>query len=73
MKLLYLCKCRFLVERTNAWLEAFKMFLVGFETKSLHWKALNLLAFNVVLLCIISNNFIIKTADIKNNKHHYKE
>jgi len=45
-----LYKCRFVVERTNAWLDAFKAILVRFETKSLHWKALNLLAFSVILL-----------------------
>jgi len=45
-----LYKCRFVAERTNAWLDAFKAILVRFETKSLHWKALNLLAFSVILL-----------------------
>lgn len=45
-----LYKCRFVVERTNAWLDAFKAILVRFETNSLHWKALNLLAFTVILL-----------------------
>ena len=47
-ELLY--KCRFVVERTNAWLDAFKAILVRFETNSIHWKALNLLAFIVILL-----------------------
>lgn len=47
-ELLY--ECRFVVERTNAWLDAFKAILVRFETNSLHWKALNLLAFTVILL-----------------------
>lgn len=44
-----LYKKRFVVERTNAWLDGFKAFLVRFETKSLHWKFLNIIAF-----CIIS-------------------
>ena len=47
-ELLY--KCRFVVERTNAWLDAFKAILVRFETNSIHWKALNLLAFVVILI-----------------------
>jgi transposase len=47
-KLLY--KCRFVVERTNAWLDAFKAILVRFETNKVHWKALNLLAFCIILL-----------------------
>lgn len=47
-ELLY--KCRFVVERTNAWLDAFKAVLVRFETNAVHWKALNLLAFCVILL-----------------------
>lgn len=45
-----LYKCRFVVERTNAWLDAFKAILVRFETNEIHWKALNLLAFCVILL-----------------------
>ena len=45
-----LYECRFVVERTNAWLDAFKIILTRFETKALHWKALNLLAFSVILL-----------------------
>lgn len=47
-ELLY--KCRFVIERTNAWLDAFKAILVRFETNKIHWKALNLLAFCVILL-----------------------
>ena len=45
-----LYKCRFVVERTNAWLDAFKALLVRFETNEIHWKALNLLAFCIILL-----------------------
>ena len=47
-ELLY--KQRFVIERTNAWLDAFKALLVRFETNKTHWKALNLLAFCVILL-----------------------
>ena len=47
-ELLY--KCRFVVERTNAWLDAFKAVLIRFETNAVHWKALNLIAFSVILL-----------------------
>ncbi len=45
-----LYKRRFVVERTNARLDAFKAVLVRFETNTIHWKALNLLAFCVILL-----------------------
>lgn len=45
-----LYKARFVIERTNAWLDAFKALLVRFETNKVHWKALNLLAFTVILL-----------------------
>ena len=47
-ELLY--KCSFAIERTNAWLDAFKAILIRFETNKIHWKALNLLAFSVILL-----------------------
>jgi transposase len=45
-----LYKCRFVIERTNAWLDAFKALLVRFETNKIHWKSLHLLAFIVILL-----------------------
>ena len=47
-ELLY--QCRFVIERTNAWLDAFKALLVRFETKKTHWKEFNLLAFSVILI-----------------------
>lgn len=47
-ELLY--RCRFVVERTNAWLDGFKALLTRFETNQIHWKALNLLAFTIILL-----------------------
>ena len=47
-ELLY--KCRYVIERTNAWMDAFKALLVRFETNKIHWKALHLLAFTVILL-----------------------
>jgi transposase len=47
-ELLY--KKRFVIERTNAWLDAFKAILTRFETNVLHWKTLNIIAFCVILL-----------------------
>ena len=47
-ELLY--KARFVIERTNAWTDAFKAILIRFETNKIHWKALNLLAFCVIFL-----------------------
>jgi len=41
---------RFVIERTNAWLDAFKALLVRFETNKIHWKALNILAFCIILI-----------------------
>ena len=45
-----LYKNRFVIERTNAWMDAFKALLVRLETNSLHWKALCVMAFIVILL-----------------------
>lgn len=42
-----LCNKRFVVERTNAWLDAFKVILVRFETRKMCCKAL--LAYHCVL------------------------
>jgi len=42
--------CRFVIERTNAWIDAFKALIIRFETNVIHWKALHLLAFTVILL-----------------------
>jgi transposase len=36
---------RFVIERTNAWLDAFKVILIRFETNKIHWKALHYMAF----------------------------
>lgn len=41
---------RFVIERTNAWVDTFKALLVRFETNQNHWKSLNILAFIVILL-----------------------
>lgn len=47
-ELLY--KERFSVERTNAWIDAFKILLVRFETKVETWASLHYLAFIIILL-----------------------
>lgn len=54
-ELLY--KERFSVERTNAWLDAFKMILVRFETRTDTWEALHYLAFTLILLRAKTNHF----------------
>ena len=46
----FLYQKRFVIERTNAWLDAFKALLVRFETKNSHWMSLNIIAFCVILL-----------------------
>ena len=47
-ELLY--KERFAVERTNAWIDAYKALLVRFETTSRNWLSLHYLAFSIILL-----------------------
>jgi transposase len=47
-----LYKERFSVERTNAWIDAFKALLVRFETKSQNWRSLHYLAFSLILIRI---------------------
>ena len=41
---------RFCVERTNAWLDAFKTLLVRFETKVINWISWHYLAFASILI-----------------------
>ena len=48
---------RFAVERTNAWLDAFKALLVRFETKSNTWMGLHYLAFSLILIRFKTNHF----------------
>lgn len=45
-----LYKERFSVERTNAWIDAFKALLVRFETTTRNWQSLHYLAFSLILL-----------------------
>jgi transposase len=45
-----LYKHRFVVERTNAWLDSFKALLVRFETRSSTWLALHYITFCFLLL-----------------------
>jgi len=47
-----LYKERFSVERTNAWIDAFKALLVRFETKAKTWMSLHYLAFTLILIRI---------------------
>jgi transposase len=45
-----LYKERFAVERTNAWLDAFKALLVRYEVLARNWSSLHYLAFSMILL-----------------------
>lgn len=45
-----LYKERFVVERTNAWIDGFKALLTRYEVISQHWKSLHYLAFSFILL-----------------------
>jgi len=52
-----LYKERFSVERTNAWIDAFKALLIRFETKVQTWTSLHYLAFSLILLRNQTNHF----------------
>ena len=52
-----LYKERFSVERTNAWIDAFKALLVRFETKAHTWTSLHYLAFSLILIRVQTNHF----------------
>lgn len=52
-----LYKERFSVERTNAWIDAFKALLIRFETKTQTWASLHYLAFALILIKIQTNHF----------------
>ena len=52
-----LYKERFSVERTNAWIDAFKALLIRFETLTDTWKAQHYLAFVLILLRAETNHF----------------
>jgi transposase len=52
-----LYKERFSVERTNAWIDAFKTLLVRFETKAQTWMSLHYLAFSLILIRNQTNHF----------------
>lgn len=45
-----LYKERFVVERTNAWLDGFKNLILRYETNDKHWLGLHYLAFSIILL-----------------------
>jgi len=45
-----LYKERFVVERTNAWIDGFKSLIIRYETNASHWLGLHYLAFSVILL-----------------------
>lgn len=47
-----LYKERFSVERTNAWIDAFKALMVRFETKAQTWLSLHYLAFALIIIRI---------------------
>ena len=52
-----LYKERFSVERTNAWIDAFKALLVRFETKSQTWMSLHYIAFSLIIIRYQTNHF----------------
>jgi len=52
-----LYKERFSVERTNAWIDAFKALLVRYETKSKNWMSLHYIAFALIIIRHQTNHF----------------
>ncbi len=55
---------RFVIERTNAWMDSFRSILCRFDTTVSSWKGWNYLAFAVVFLKKINkkslDDFVIK-------------
>jgi transposase len=45
-----LYKDRYVIERTNAWIDGFKALLIRFETNDIHWRAWHFIAFTLILL-----------------------
>ena len=45
-----LYKERFVVERTNAWIDGFKNLIIRYEVNSKHWLGLHHLVFSIILL-----------------------
>ena len=41
---------RFVVERTNAWIDAFKTLLIRFETTIRNWESFHYLAFSLMII-----------------------
>jgi transposase len=41
---------RYVIERTNAWIDGFKTLLIRYETNVIHWRAWHFIAFTVILL-----------------------
>lgn len=52
-----LYKERFSVERTNAWIDAFKTLLVRFETTVRNWQSFHYIAFSLILIRSKTNHF----------------
>lgn len=52
-----LYKERFSVERTNAWIDAFKVLIIRFETKANNWMSLHYLVFSLILIRYKTNHF----------------
>lgn len=52
-----LYKDRFSVERTNAWIDAFKTLLVRFETKNRNWESWHYIAFAIILIRFKTKHF----------------
>ena len=48
---------RFSVERTNAWIDAFKALLARFETKARTWISLHHFAISLILIRVQANHF----------------
>ena len=45
-----LYKDRYVIERTNAWIDGFKTLLTRFETNDIHWRAWHFIAFTLILI-----------------------
>ncbi|WNJ19627.1 IS5 family transposase [Pontibacter sp. G13] len=45
-----LYRCRFVIERTNAWIDGFKNLIIRYSVNPMNWKSWHLIAFSIIFL-----------------------
>jgi len=67
-----LYKQRFVVERTNAWLDGFKNLVLRYETHDKHWLGLHYLAFAIILIEKIGQDQWITLNNFRMSSTHFQ-